>query len=131
MYSLRSRRCLLQANLNGTLQDVQEDFARVSAELVSAQAQIEWLESQASGIETEELLRMIDGKDRTLEEKDTEIERLSGKLENANRAARRHTEVRSAPMGVASMKGRRLNTHRMHVKLTYIIGCSFLQNCTV
>ena len=84
----------MQANLESSLQDAQEDFARVSAELVSAQAQLEWLESQASGIETEELLRMIDGKDRTLEEKDAEIERLNSKLEEANRAARRHAEVR-------------------------------------
>jgi predicted RNase H-like nuclease (RuvC/YqgF family) len=84
-----------QANLTSTLQETQEDYARVSAELVSSQAQIEWLESQASGIETEELLRMVDGKDRTLEEKDTEIERLNSKLEETNRAARRHAEVRA------------------------------------
>ena len=37
---------------------------------------------------------MIDGKDRSLEEKDAEIERLNSKLEEANRAARRHAEVR-------------------------------------
>ena len=79
--------------MTSALQEVQEDFARVSAELVSAQAQVEWLESQASGVDTEELLQMMDGKDRALEEKDTEIERLSSKLDASNLAARRHAEV--------------------------------------
>ena len=79
--------------MTSALQGVQEDFARVSAELVSAQAQVEWLESQASGVDTEELLQMMDGKDRALEEKDTEIERLSSKLDESNKAARRHAEV--------------------------------------
>jgi hypothetical protein len=36
---------------------------------------------------------MMDGKDRALEEKDTEIERLSSKLDESNKAARRHAEV--------------------------------------
>ncbi len=103
----RSCRVLAQAKLESTLQETQEDFARVSSELVSAQAQLEWLEGQASGVETEELLRMIDGKDRILEEKDTEIERLNGKLEEANRAARRHAEVRPRLKRLVRLRSRR------------------------
>lgn len=76
------------------MQEARDDFARVSAELLSAHTQIEWLESQASGIDAEDLLRLVDGKDRTLEEQDTEIERLKNKLEEADNAARRRTEVR-------------------------------------
>ena len=78
------------ANLTQALQEAQDDFARTSAELTSAQAQVEWLESQASGVDTEELLQMMDTKDHALEEKDTEIERLASKLEEANRTAKRH-----------------------------------------
>ena len=98
------------ANLNASLQEAQDDFARVSSELVSAQAQVEWLESQASGVDTEELLSMMDGKDSALQAKDEQISELEGKLADAKTLSKRHSEAEARQDDVARMLRHQVDT---------------------
>ena len=81
------------ATLEASLQEALDEGAHASSELKKAQAQVEWLGSQLSSVDAEEVLSMIEGKDSALQAKEKQISELEGKLADAKTQSKRHSEA--------------------------------------